>query len=135
MSPLVQPLVLAAAIYRCVAPDGIVAYSDAPCPGGQTLADVAHPALLLPGLDAAERRALERLHRRLERDAVTAKKARRAARREGARASADRAQRCEAARRGLDALRKRRREGYSLSEAAALDAEQARLEAERGSRC
>ncbi len=103
-------------IYRCLGAAGEVAFSDLPCSDGRV--QKIQPTMTIDMAVSAQERAtldrLDRISRARPRD-TNDKTAR------GDSANRD-ARRCAAAQAGLDRIRAKKRSGYRVSSAAALDA-------------
>lgn len=115
-------------IYRCAGEAGEVAFSDLPCPGGRVQA--TQPTMTIDmTVTARERATLDRLDR-----AASARSTRDTATPQSHAVKPD-ARRCAAARAGLDRIHAKKRSGYRVSSAAALDARQRDYEARRDRDC
>jgi len=131
-----HPATLAhAAVYRCET-GGEVQFSQFPCSGdARRLALPALPFVHSVPLSDAERRRLEALSRELDRQREAARRSRSRAAAVHERVQRERERRCRQARLALERLARVRRGGYSLEQAARLDAREADLDAEVRSQC
>ena len=113
-------------IYRCQTEAGEVHFSDHRCPPGTELREtiVLGPGsgLSLPTLTPTEEHALETLADRLAQETESAQLARRRAALLKQEEAALAKRRCEHARQQLAQLREQRRQGYALTDEAALQA-------------
>lgn len=124
-----------AAIYRCEDGRGHIEYRDRGCPDGLLYQPKSIPSIEFAPLTQTEIRRLEVLGRRLV-SAQKQQEAQRQAKRRNARLKQRQCQADkQAAKRALRTLRAKRRNGYSSSEAAALDAREADLKAELKKTC
>jgi len=129
------PALALGTVYRCET-DGRTEFSQFPCTAGARGQPLpVPPAIHSTPLSDAERRRLDALGRALEREREALRRSRNRAAAASLRAQRRQEQRCAQARRALERLARLRRGGYSLSEAARLDAREAELEAEVRSRC
>ena len=126
----------AAAIWRCLQPDGGVEFRGLPCDVGSRAQVLGPPTTGdVTGLSPAEQEALDALERRLAREAERAADARLRDRRRAGERRAERQRACAAAKRALAVLRERKRRGYASREGARLEAEELRLRAARDENC
>ncbi len=130
----------AGAVFTCLDANGHRTFTDLGCPRHTTPERSAPPPpatqfLPFAPLDEAESARLAALQKRLQERAKQHRRTQAARRSDRARDQARRGQRCDAVKASLRALQQRRRKGYSLAEASALDAEDAALRAERATVC
>ncbi len=126
-------------IFRCLAQDGIVKYTDLPCPDGERInhlpAQPTHPPREPAGLTSAEQKALASLDKRLARRAKKRLAALADARRSTFRQLAKREQACRVAERQLNAIKAERRSGYALAKGRALKRKEDRYKAIKAEAC
>jgi hypothetical protein len=139
---LVAPLALAS-IYRCSDGQGAPLFSQFPCATSRnveardveaiviTSISVVTPAQLTP----SEQATLARIKRQFERGRATASSDQQHSRRRSNRRRAERGAICTKTRRALKSLRERKRDGYSLSAARGLQAEQQQLKTQISEHC
>ncbi len=129
-----------AAVFTCTDADGHRTFTDLGCPAHTTPAPVpgtVAPSQFMPftPLDEAESARLAAVDKRLQENARRHRQRQAARRSDRARDEAQRQQRCAVAKQKLRALKQQRRKGYSLKDAAGLDAEDAALTSERAAIC
>lgn len=125
----------ASAAYRCEAPGEPPRFSQFPCGAGVRLELPPAQIVGVPPLSEAERARLEALDADRRREQVARARARRQAAAAAANQRREDARRCDSARSGLEALERRRRKGYSLSESRGLDRREAALAEEIARYC
>ncbi len=128
------------AVFTCLDASGHRTFTDLGCPIHTTPESDSplQPAtqfLPFAPLDETESARLAAMEKRLQEDARQRRRAQAARRSDRARDQARRGQRCAVVKTELRALQQQRRKGYSLAEAAALDAKDTALRAERASVC
>jgi hypothetical protein len=124
-------------IYRCTDEHGSLLFSQYPCPAADVEAMVIQRVSVVTTapLTALEMATLKRISQQSERSRADAARDHQQARRHSSRKRAERTALCARTRTALKRLRKRKRGGYSLTKARALDADEARLRAEVSEHC
>jgi hypothetical protein len=117
-------------IYRCPGDAGETLFSDLPCVGGTAQTTQPLNTVDLSRLSRDEQATLDALNRSDEHRMGAAPVFR-----TNAKSATSDAQRCEAARAGLDRVRAIKRRGYRASKAATLDARERSYEAQRDRNC
>ena len=134
---LVAPLALAS-IYRCSDGQNAPLFSQFPCAASQdveamviTSISVVTPAQLTQ----SEQATLARIKHQFERSRASASSDQQHSRRLSNRRRAERVAICAKTRRALKSLRERKRDGYSLSAARGLQAEEQQLKTQISEHC
>ena len=122
-------------IFLCRHDNGEVLFTDVHCTDGELVERSVFQPSPAAGLSAAELRAVARLDAKLTVNALQRSQARRRARGAMRRDDAKRASACAAANKQIDGIRATKRSGYSLLQAAKLDAAEARYRAMREENC
>lgn len=138
---LATPVRTAAAdtgFYRCEIEGQPVLFSQFVCPADrsqQLLTPGEHNTVAIPALSAEETAALASLERSLRATRVEQRRNQRRQQQLHRRNLQQAADLCDAARLGLEAIRKRKRQGYSAAQAQKLTIEQQRLQAQKKANC